>query len=525
MSSALTGRRVPVRLIGVLALAMLGLALLSHPAHAAGGTVGSGSAASCTEAAFDAVYQAAQSSGGGVITFNCGAAPATLLFTYQKAVQANTELRGAGLITLSGQNATSLFQVYYGQTLTLDNMTLTRAYGQAGAVESFGRVVVKNSRLTDNLATGSGGALASYGQLDVTSSIFSGNSAGLAGGAIYVDGGTATVGGSQFVNNTATNAGGALHASVVSSLTVNSSQFTGNKVTNTFAQGGAVRGEGTVTVTGSSFAGNNGSRGGALSVGDGATKVSTTTMTGNWAAYGGAIRQEGGDLTLTDVVIDRNGYAANGTRVTTGGGGLSWGAGTAKLTNVSITNNWASYGGGFDHESGTTGLTNVTISGNAAVGGGGIDTNGGSIALTNVTIAGNKAPFNAGGVANRAGTVTAKNTLLSGNYNPDTQGPWNCAKALAGASFSLSSDFTCSLGAGRDGLSLPLRLLANSGGFTLAHLLQKGSPALDTATGLGCPATDQRGVARPQGTACDVGAVEMRPADFLQRVFMPVGQR
>ena len=51
--------------------------------------------------------------------------------------------------------------------------------------------------------------------------------------------------------------------------------------------------------------------------------------------------------------------------------------------------------------------------------------------------------------------------------------------------------------------------LANNGGPTLTHALVPGSPALDAvATGCPPPTTDQRGVARPQGARCDIGAVE-----------------
>ncbi len=281
-----------------------------------------------------------------------------------------------------------------------------------------------------------------------------------------------------------------------------------------------------MTITQSSFSTNSASRGGALSVGSGTTKVTRSTMAGNWGAYGGAVRCEGGDLRLTDVTIDRNGFAPGGTKVTTGGGGLSFGGGVATLANVTISNNWASYGGGFDHDgTGAATLTNVTISGNAAVGSGGFDQANGSVSLTNVTLTGNNALFNAGGVASRGGTLTLKNTLLSGNFKTDNGQKWNCNKALAGASFSLSSDSTCSLGAGRDNVALPLRPLASNGGYTQTHLLIKGSPASDSGTGLGCPATDQRGVGRPQGAACDVGAVEMRPGDYQIKVFLPLTRR
>jgi hypothetical protein len=51
--------------------------------------------------------------------------------------------------------------------------------------------------------------------------------------------------------------------------------------------------------------------------------------------------------------------------------------------------------------------------------------------------------------------------------------------------------------------------LQDNGGATLTHALVPGSPALDAApVDANCPATDQRGVTRPQGAACDIGAVE-----------------
>ena len=197
-------------------------------------------------------------------------------------------------------------------------------------------------------------------------------------------------------------------------------------------------------------------------------------MTGNWAAYGGAIRQEGGELTLTDVTLARNGFALNGAKITTGGGGLSWGSGKATLTNVTINGNWASYGGGFDHSGGTTTLTNVTISGNSAVGSGAFDTDNGSLALTNVTITGNSAQFNGGGAGNRGGTLAVKNVLLADNLNSSTGKKWNCHAGLAGASFSFSNDNTCGLGGARDNAFLPLRPLAGNGGYTQTHLLRGG---------------------------------------------------
>ncbi|MGH2891287.1 MAG: choice-of-anchor Q domain-containing protein, partial [Solirubrobacteraceae bacterium] len=58
-----------------------------------------------------------------------------------------------------------------------------------------------------------------------------------------------------------------------------------------------------------------------------------------------------------------------------------------------------------------------------------------------------------------------------------------------------------------------LGLLQDNGGPTETMALLPGSPALDAvpATGTVCKTSDQRGVSRPQGAACDIGAYEHAP--------------
>lgn len=52
--------------------------------------------------------------------------------------------------------------------------------------------------------------------------------------------------------------------------------------------------------------------------------------------------------------------------------------------------------------------------------------------------------------------------------------------------------------------------LQDNGGHTWTHALLPGSPAIDAIPNIGCNvATDQRGVSRPQGTNCDIGAFEL----------------
>jgi hypothetical protein len=54
-----------------------------------------------------------------------------------------------------------------------------------------------------------------------------------------------------------------------------------------------------------------------------------------------------------------------------------------------------------------------------------------------------------------------------------------------------------------------LGALGNYGGFTQTIPIQSGSSAIDKGNDSVCPATDQRGVSRPQGAHCDIGAFEL----------------
>lgn len=167
-------------------------------------------------------------------------------------------------------------------------------------------------------------------------------------------------------------------------------------------------------------------------------------------------------------------------------------------------------------------MTNSTISGNsAAISGGGLyngnapGTTSSSSTITNATIKGNTAP-SGGGISNDSGnTVTLKNTIVGVCNGPITSNGHN-----------LSNTNTCGLtGPGdiqnADALLGPLQ---NNGGPTKTHALLLGSPAIDAGDNLGCPATDQRGVARPFSTACDIGAYEYDtppPADTTPPVITP----
>ena len=92
----------------------------------------------------------------------------------------------------------------------------------------------------------------------------------------------------------------------------------------------------------------------------------------------------------------------------------------------------------------------------------------------------------------------------------------NCSGAFFFESlgYNLTDDDSCGFTEPSDLVVNHVRLspLQDNAGPTETHDLLPGSPAIDAGS-VDCPppATDQRGVARPQGAACDIGAVEYLP--------------
>lgn len=112
-----------------------------------------------------------------------------------------------------------------------------------------------------------------------------------------------------------------------------------------------------------------------------------------------------------------------------------------------------------------------------------------------------------------SGTIVASNSSL-----PDCTGP------VQDSGYNLSSDAanSCGFESAQHSLSKTdpkLGALADNGGSTLTMLPSAGSAALEAipAGAAGCVsgATDQRGVARPQGDRCDIGAVEVAVAPIV----------
>lgn len=296
------------------------------------------------------------------------------------------------------------------------------------------------------------------------------------------------------------------------------------------------------------FLGNYARQGGGMYNVSGASPlVVDAVFLGNHAeSQGGGLMTVDSDLTLVNVIFDRNtvdlGFPGN---FVFGGGGLYNLEGRqVLLTNVAFQDNQAvqGHGGGlFNYNSDVLSLRSVTFQGNTAGDkGGGMYTYITNPTLENVTFLANRAVSEGGGLfsasdgplvnhatfyANTAGTsggAMNTTTLLWGNVrnsivwgNTPDQIP-----ACSGISYSVVEGETVCPGMGNTNRSPLLGAPGDYGstdslpGLVTVPLLP-GSSAIDAADPAYCSLKDQRGVDRPQGAGCDIGAYEARPYTLL----------
>jgi hypothetical protein len=273
--------------------------------------------------------------------------------------------------------------------------------------------------------------------------------------------------------------------------------------------------------------------GGGICITQADLTLNNSTVSGNYAVgYAGGILSRSGNVTLTSSTVSYNAS-------TMFAGGIYVFNNNLILTNSTLSGNVAfvtplSYGGGIFSQSANITLTNSTLGGNAAGYAGGIFTWSGNVTLTNSTVSGNSGTTaggslgNAGGVYDSSGTVTLTNSTLSANSAANHNGgifsgggapnPVQAINSIVAGNVSPGGDMNAALTAGSTnnivGGDPKLGVLATNGGPTQTMLPKSDSPAIDAADDANCPATDQRGVNRPLGAHCDIGAVELMTAQI-----------
>jgi hypothetical protein len=350
--------------------------------------------------------------------------------------------------------------------------------------------------------------------------VFTLNFANEKGAGMYNSGGSSpTLSGVNFISNSAAvgaGAGGGMYNDI-SSPKLGKVTFSANTATH---GGGMYNSGSSPTLTGVTFSGNtttSGGKGGGIYDYNSSPKLNIVTFISNSTPVGGEgggiFNTTGGIPVLTNVTFESNFTTIGGT-----GGGMSNHSSSPALTNVTFSNNSASisgYGGGILNATGSSPtLTNVTFSGNSAGTGGGMyNISGSNPKLTNVTFGGNSAGV-AGGMFN---TIGSKPVILDSIFWSDGVEISNIPNASSTVVDSVVAG-GCPTGAACTNIinSNPfLGSLLNTGGYTKTMTLGTGSSAID-AGGLHstCATTDQRGITRPQGPRCDIGAVEVTQPTF-----------
>ncbi|MFZ0546552.1 MAG: choice-of-anchor Q domain-containing protein [Candidatus Promineifilaceae bacterium] len=276
--------------------------------------------------------------------------------------------------------------------------------------------------------------------------------------------------------------GGAVHISSSAVLTLSNSTI----MNSTASLGGGLFNQGgIVTISSSAILSNSTNyRGGGIGNRDGQMTIVDSTIAGNGSAYGGGISNEStGVITITGSTLSGN-YGSLST-------GAMYSEGDAMtLSNSTISGNFSSSGdiSGILNNSDTALVVNTTIANNTADTGPGFSQGSGSLTLRNSIIAGN------GGSGDCSG--------VTGAYADDT---------------NLDSDGSC--GDAVQSANINLGPLQDNGGPTFTHALLFGSDALDAGDSVICAAApvnglDQRGMVRPQGAGCDIGAYEAAPFEI-----------
>ncbi len=429
-----------------------------------------------------------------------------------------------------------------GSDLTIGGGQVT--LGQAGSADGGGgiysagpvtvtRLTIENSKVTGSAlgsADGGAGLYDNGGTVTLTSPLMTGNtvigpgtnSFSVGGGAAFVNVGAVAITGGTFRANDVRipgqdgqNGGGAVY-----------SNFGAATIAGTTVQDNHVE-TATPTSTAPVYRETGGagiySNGGTLNVTGSSVIQNTITITGNHDIGGAGIFVEGGTASITGTTVAQNSVAL--TLVTApgpeppyenGGGGVLADGATINTLNTTISDNM------------------LTVPAGTLNGGGGLYANDTTKAhLTFTTVSDNHSTQPGGGIFNASSAVTLKNTIVAANAAGARGGNCDGGKIVAapftystaGNNLEDTAASQCGLKAasgdviGQNPMLGPLQL---NGSLELTRAVLGPSPAIDhIPSGAACTdqsstpvAVDQRGVIRPQGAGCDIGAYEAIPADL-----------
>ena len=330
-------------------LATLALAVFTAPSSARACVVGTGTSATCKEAALNACLPGGGSF-DGTVTFNCGASPVTITVNSTETISADTTIDGGSTIALSSSSGAMFYVTAH---LTVQNLTITTSAGD-GIANGDGTVTATNCTISNNI--GNGISNDADGTVTATNCTISGN------------------GGYGISNNSPS-------GRPVTATNCTISGNIGNGIANNSTGG-------PVTVTNCTVS-SNGGYGIANNSGSGPVTATNCTISGN-SGDGILSNSTSGPVTATNCTVSGN----------SGDGILSNSAsGPVTATNCTVSSN---SGDGIANKSSAGGpvtATNCTVSSNGSDGILNDSSSGTDTTITNTIMADNTS-------ANCGGTIT-----------------------------------------------------------------------------------------------------------------------
>jgi predicted outer membrane repeat protein len=243
--------------------------------------------------------------------------------------------------------------------------------------------------------------------------------------------------------------------------------------------------------------------------------VERSTVGGNKASEGGGLSASKGNVTVIDSEFVENQATASGGAIATTNLNIS--------KSLVASNQAAKDGGGiwFFNPDGQPGVVNVTFADNTAGEKGGAVYNRGQPAAFDFVTFYKNAAAQGGAIFNHVSATPGHATIRNSLFVSGASGG-NCAgTGVQSEGYNIDDGTSCAFAGAEDLSDTDAKLdpngLDDHGGKTRTVALLTGSPAIDTGDASGAPATDQRGVARPQPSPGDVdrGAFEATPEGLL----------
>jgi hypothetical protein len=411
--------------------------------------------------------------------------------TVSNCVFSNNIARGGGgfsTVTTTNGTGTNVSTVILAAQKAASPSTVTSsAPGLGGAIFNLGSAAVLNCQFITNSAIGGDGADATTGANDGVG----GNGSEALGGGIY-NAGTLALVNSSFSRNSAVGGSGGVGKTGANTL--------GSGGVGGFAGGAGLystNASATVTILNCTFSANTAQ--GGLSGDGGSTAAGMGRGGRNGGASAGGGVDNSGWMAVTNSTFYKNnaiggGAGSGGSAGARGGNGGSGGTGT---------------GGGI-YNLGTISVVNCTFSLGGAISG----TNGAGGSGLVAGSVGRKASSKGGNIANAAKKKNGSFFLMNSIVAAGASGGGSSGTIIDGG-FNISADSSIPFkkkGTSKTKLNPLIGDLADNGGPTETIALATNSPAVDKIDPADAPATDQRGVTRPQVVVADlsdIGAYEL----------------